>query len=827
MPNTDRMNWPYPSENQDPWWEAFKSLMQGQDASGYAAREDRHIILFGGGTMTFTAATGLLTWASEINILAAISGFKWYIPIGSISLSDGDAAYVDLSRYPTTNTSLAVAKATQVPNTDSALIICIRIGDRVFFRNGRSIDSGSSFALLEIETGSGGGGIVPLAKGDLVTHDGVTPVLATVGADGTVPTANAAAPNGWAWTVPSGGGVSPYPEAGSGPDPYLRYLSTSGDDLNDGETLLTAWRSPGKVEAWLKTLINHPTTVVVDGDFSIEPVKYLQLHGVKTVEGGSLLICGILGASVGDMTYNTAAPSPNDPSGRTLRVSNFNPAPPFGWWTNIEKYLVRIDAPFIVGSSYAVVMDYDVSGQSWIDISCLGMIPAPGHLYFYDTTSNLEIRLDSCDGDAPPDPAKRNIAVVGLRTNTGTTEGNRVNGCNGVVLAAMFPEEQVWVFEDCSFLSIGYFPVGNPIVDRMNTYFLPNPISTSTGQAGTYGFVGSSSGFPSEFYMGCCSDIFWGGVALHRFRPMNNVGGSPVGANRGLEFRYCCFADLRLYWDGAVYLESSYLHAMLQIYKSRVFYDGLYFHSSFNSDTFSATYAIKATDSEITAGDGIRIGDPLTALVSCQDVFYLENTVHKFKSGYNFGDNDVIDCLNSVWRLFASKIIGDAKNGTSLQFANGIALRGSATPLVDACVVMDKCSEINVKQITFGNAYSVGGQEMPIVRGADGSRIVCAPLGVDLNSAGGGQDFGPEGAIVLIGGGCYVEISALQGTNTNLSAIVLRLDKGARGYHPGASPGPVAGSNLYLGGAGSIPYPLTTANDLAGPATSELCVLSR
>lgn len=157
MPNTERMQWPYPSENQDPWYESFRSLMQGQDASGYASREDRHVVLFGGGTMTFTASSGLLTWANPISILAAISGFKWYVAAGSINLNDGQVAYVDLSRYPTTNTSLAIAAAAQVPSTDSAMVLCVRIGDKVFFRNGRSINDGSSIELLDVETGTGGG----------------------------------------------------------------------------------------------------------------------------------------------------------------------------------------------------------------------------------------------------------------------------------------------------------------------------------------------------------------------------------------------------------------------------------------------------------------------------------------------------------------------------------------------------------------------------------------------------------------------------------------------------------------------------------------------
>ena len=52
MPNTSKMAWPYPTENQDPWWDAYVSLMTAMDASGFASREDRSIVVMEGGRIT-------------------------------------------------------------------------------------------------------------------------------------------------------------------------------------------------------------------------------------------------------------------------------------------------------------------------------------------------------------------------------------------------------------------------------------------------------------------------------------------------------------------------------------------------------------------------------------------------------------------------------------------------------------------------------------------------------------------------------------------------------------------------------------------------------
>lgn len=154
MTNTAKMQWPYPTKDSDPWFDGFESMTGAMDASGYAAREDRNILISGGGMVSFTASTGLLAWSAAIVVMSPIAGFKLTVPAGSVTLVDGACLYVNVTRAPLGNASLSSFVAGQVPNTDSALLLAIRNGSAVYFRNGSQVDDGDSKSLF---AGSGGG----------------------------------------------------------------------------------------------------------------------------------------------------------------------------------------------------------------------------------------------------------------------------------------------------------------------------------------------------------------------------------------------------------------------------------------------------------------------------------------------------------------------------------------------------------------------------------------------------------------------------------------------------------------------------------------------
>lgn len=157
MPNSLRMSWPYPAENQQSWYEAFRSFVEAMDSSGFASREDRHLILSGGNVVTWNGSTGLLQWTGAISIVSPVTGFQVQIDPASITIADGQVMYAVLTRAPTRIVTVAVVAAGQVPNTDEALTLAARVGTRLYWRNGLLLDTGESVTNLGSKQGGGGG----------------------------------------------------------------------------------------------------------------------------------------------------------------------------------------------------------------------------------------------------------------------------------------------------------------------------------------------------------------------------------------------------------------------------------------------------------------------------------------------------------------------------------------------------------------------------------------------------------------------------------------------------------------------------------------------
>jgi len=173
VPNTSRMNWPYPSESQDPWFDAFVSLLSAIDASGYASREDRNLVLLGGGLFTFSASANEISWSAQIKILCPTTGLVGTMgaPTSPFTLLDGQVMYVNLTRNLQTNLELVPQMSNQVPSSDNALLLAIRSGNSVYFRNGAVLGGsgspiqGGGVSTPQFESTTTAGGIIdfPLA----------------------------------------------------------------------------------------------------------------------------------------------------------------------------------------------------------------------------------------------------------------------------------------------------------------------------------------------------------------------------------------------------------------------------------------------------------------------------------------------------------------------------------------------------------------------------------------------------------------------------------------------------------------------------------------
>lgn len=152
MARSNLMNWPYPTEDSDPWFESFRAFVNAVDTSFYVTREDKNFVLFGGGTVTFDATSGDLTWGSALEAVSATSGLHWLIPNPSagdtVTLQDGEFFYVELTRNPQTTQSIAPKVGSQIPPSDNALVLAQRIGSSVIWRNGAILASGQSIILF-------------------------------------------------------------------------------------------------------------------------------------------------------------------------------------------------------------------------------------------------------------------------------------------------------------------------------------------------------------------------------------------------------------------------------------------------------------------------------------------------------------------------------------------------------------------------------------------------------------------------------------------------------------------------------------------------------
>lgn len=206
--SSPRMQWPVPSEGQDPWYQAFVSMLNAIDASAFASREDRNLILAGGGSVSWNATTGVLTWSAPLRLLSASTGFFNELPAGTAVLQNGQILYGSVTRLPGGNVSMSPQVAGAVPGSDSLVALCIRIGSKLYWRNGLAQEHAETLT----DIGSKQGGAVTLA-GDVTGPSGSNSLSAIRGTpvDATLtPAANDVLKwDGAKWVagaVPGGGG---------------------------------------------------------------------------------------------------------------------------------------------------------------------------------------------------------------------------------------------------------------------------------------------------------------------------------------------------------------------------------------------------------------------------------------------------------------------------------------------------------------------------------------------------------------------------------------------------------------------------------------------
>lgn len=130
-----RLGLVYPNENNTDWYAVFESFVSQMDGVGFAAREDRNIALMTSGLVTWDASSSTFTFP-DLSIISTLTGLRGTVSAGSITIADGQAIYVNLTRHPNANYSIALQAATSagVPENDSSFLVAVRMGEQLWVR---------------------------------------------------------------------------------------------------------------------------------------------------------------------------------------------------------------------------------------------------------------------------------------------------------------------------------------------------------------------------------------------------------------------------------------------------------------------------------------------------------------------------------------------------------------------------------------------------------------------------------------------------------------------------------------------------------------------
>jgi hypothetical protein len=146
MPKTTRLEFEYPTEYQDPWFTIFERYVRSLDTTMYAHREDRNLIITGGGTVAWNSATELLTFTDDIVIISPITGYAMTLAAthSPITMLSGNMLYVNIPRGAVSPAVLEPLVGNTIPSSDNTVMIAVRSGTVIYFRNGRGFENGDS-----------------------------------------------------------------------------------------------------------------------------------------------------------------------------------------------------------------------------------------------------------------------------------------------------------------------------------------------------------------------------------------------------------------------------------------------------------------------------------------------------------------------------------------------------------------------------------------------------------------------------------------------------------------------------------------------------------
>lgn len=161
--NTPQNQYPIPSEYEEPYFATARSYFLATDMADWALAENDNVIWSGGGSFSWNATSGTLTWANPVELRTKTSVWKAIVqgppaPGGSIVLQDGEVAFFEQPRLQVSDriVSLTVGPITQIPGVrlHDITLFATRIGSTIFLADGKSLKDGESGELFGAGTGS-------------------------------------------------------------------------------------------------------------------------------------------------------------------------------------------------------------------------------------------------------------------------------------------------------------------------------------------------------------------------------------------------------------------------------------------------------------------------------------------------------------------------------------------------------------------------------------------------------------------------------------------------------------------------------------------------
>jgi len=140
MAKTTFLEIPYPEENQNPFYDAYRQQMEAMSRILFQVKLQSQFIVSGGGVVAFNAGTNTLTWTQDFMIPVYYYGFKLNVRFGpdyanrQALMSDGQALYIEVPFVLTQNMVVNFSQGTAINKDNHQIfVVCYRNGNKVHF----------------------------------------------------------------------------------------------------------------------------------------------------------------------------------------------------------------------------------------------------------------------------------------------------------------------------------------------------------------------------------------------------------------------------------------------------------------------------------------------------------------------------------------------------------------------------------------------------------------------------------------------------------------------------------------------------------------------